>query len=70
MQVFLPFSLSFRFFFENLRRDINDLHYDNRNDDETIAGLFPYKHNEGCNGIYHAACSLQLFMMGLNDYSP
>ena len=31
---FLPFSLSFRFLFEILRRDINDLHYDNRNDDE------------------------------------
>ena len=36
---------------------------------KTIAGLFPYKHIGGCNGIYHAACSLQLFMMGLNDYS-
>ena len=34
MQVFLPFSLSFQFLFEILRQDINDLHYDNRNDDE------------------------------------
>ena len=32
---------------------------------KTIAGPFSYKHIEGCNGIYHAACSLQLFMMGL-----
>ena len=30
----------------------------------------PCKHNGGCNGIYYAACSLQLFMIGLNDYSP
>ena len=26
------------------------------------------ENNEGCNGIYYAACSLQLFMMGLNYY--
>ena len=36
---------------------------------KTIAGPFSYKHIGGCNGIYYAACSLQLFMMGLNDYS-
>ena len=22
----------------------------------------PYKHNEGCNGIYYATCSLQLLL--------
>ena len=33
-------------------------------------GLIPgaRKTNGGCNGINYAACSLQLFMMGLNDY--
>ena len=34
---------------------------------KTIAGLFPYKHNEGCKWHFSAACSLQLFMMILND---
>ena len=29
---------------------------------------FPTNTMKAANGIYHAACSLQLFMMGLNDY--
>ena len=32
-------------------------------------GYFPTDTMKAANGIYHAACSLQLFMMGLNDYS-
>ena len=31
---FSPFFFVLSFLFEILRRDINDLHYDNRNDDE------------------------------------
>ena len=36
---------------------------------KTIAGPFSYKHIGGCKWHFSAACSLQLFMMGLNDYS-
>ena len=31
-------------------------------------GYFSTNTMKAANGIYHAACSLQLFMMGLNDY--
>ena len=38
--------------------------------EDYIQGGGPGKTLEAANGIYHAACSLQLFMMILNDYLP